>query len=122
MRRLTTDISFTEQQIEDFGKLTGDNGPIHSVHKVVQGGLIISSLPKYLNKVIVDNNLDAGFTHSVSMILESKFRQKLKANQKATVEFDFGDPNSKIFKLNWKVFNDDTIFCNGYWVIYRARD
>ncbi len=118
---ISTQLSFSEQQVEEFGRITGDNGPVHSEDKMVQGGLIISCLPKILNDIMTRDNLHEGYTHSVSMILEAKFRNKLPANKLITVEFTYTQPKALVSKMNWRVFDNDVEYCYGRWVIYKSR-
>jgi hypothetical protein len=121
MHVLSTQLKVTKEQVFEFGKITGDSGPVHSVDLMVQGGLIISCLPKILNDIITRDNLHEGYTHSVSMILEAKFRNKLPADKLVTVNFTYEDPAKLISRLNWRVYNEDIEYCFGKWVIYKSR-
>jgi len=121
MHVLSTQLKFTKEQVFEFGKITGDSGPVHSVDLMVQGGLIISCLPKILNDIMTRDNLHEGYTHSVSMILEAKFRNKLPADKLVTVNFTYEDPAKLISRLNWRVYNEDIEYCFGRWVIYKSR-
>lgn len=121
MYSLSATISFSKDQIREFGRITGDDGPVHSVDEVVQGGLIISCLPKILGDIMTRDNLHSGYTHSVSMILEAKFRTKLPADKLVTVEFRYENPRTVVSKLNWRVFDNDTEYCYGCWVIYKSK-
>ena len=121
MYSLTDKISFSLSQIQEFGRVTGDNGPVHSVDGVVQGGLIIGCLPKILNDIMTRDNLHAGYTHSVSMILEAKFRTKLPAGRLVTVEFTYEDPKAIVSKMKWRLFDDESEYCYGRWVIYKSK-
>ena len=121
MHVLSTQLSFTKEQVYEFGKITGDSGPVHSVDLMVQGGLIISCLPKILNDIMTRDNLHQGYTHSVSMILEAKFRTKLPADKLVTVDFTYEDPAKLISKLKWCVYSENTEYCFGRWVIYKSK-
>jgi hypothetical protein len=121
MYSLTDKISFGLDQIREFGRVTGDNGPVHSVDGIVQGGLIIGCLPKILNDIMTRDNLHAGYTHSVSMILEAKFRTKLPAGKVATIEFTYEDPKAIVSKMRWRLFDDQFEYCYGRWIIYKSK-
>jgi hypothetical protein len=121
MHILSTQLKFTKEQVLEFGKITGDSGPIHSIDLIVQGGLIISCLPKILNDIMTRDNIDEGYTHSVSMILEAKFRNKLPADTLVTVDFIREDTTKLISRLSWRVYSVDTEYCFGKWVIYKAK-
>lgn len=121
MHVLTTQLNFTKEQVLEFGKITGDSGPVHSIDLNVQGGLIISCLPKILNDIMTRDNLHQGYTHSVSMILEAKFRNKLPAEKMVTVDFTYEGPANLISKLKWRVYSENTEYCFGRWVIYKSR-
>ena len=121
MFNLTTTVSFSKEQVINFAKITGDDGPVHTDNLVVQGGLIVSSLPKILTEVLDRDNLNDGYTHSVSMILEAKFRNKLPAEKTVNIDFIYQDPKSKISKLKWKVHDSGVEYCSGRWVIYKSR-
>ena len=113
-------IYFTLEQVQDFGRITGDDGPVHSVQGIVQGGFIISMLPKWLNQLLAEHNLLTGMDHSVSMILEAKFRNKLAANTLANVSFSYSEPGVTVSKLNWRVYDDSREYCFGKWVIHKS--
>jgi len=118
---MSTQLKFPKEQVIEFGKITGDSGPIHNIDLIVQGGLIISCLPKILNDIMTRDNIDEGYTHSVSMILEAKFRNKLPADTLVTVDFIHEDPTKSISRLSWRVYSVDTEYCFGKWVIYKAK-
>jgi hypothetical protein len=118
---VSTQLKFTKEQVLEFGKITGDSGPIHSIDLIVQGGLIISCLPKILNDIMTRDNINEGYTHSVSMILEAKFRNKLPADTLVTVDFIREDTTKLISRLSWRVYSVDTEYCFGKWVIYKAE-
>lgn len=113
-------VTFTLEQIKQFGELTGDNGPVHSVDGVVQGGFIISMLPQWLNTVIIQNNLGTGLVRTVSMILETKFRNKLHAGKQVYVRFGYDVAGKTVSKLIWAVFDDEMEYCSGRWVIHKS--
>jgi hypothetical protein len=115
----TLPIYFTFDQVIEFGKFTGDDGPVHSVDGVVQGGLILSMLPKWIVTVMANNNLQR-MPNAVSVILESKFRNKLKSEQPATVSFEFKVGPRSSSKVNWRVFDDNLEYCSGYWIIHKS--
>ena len=120
MTVLSTQLKFTKEQVSEFGKITGDSGPVHSVDLMVQGGLIVSCLPKILNDIMTRDNLHQGYTHSVSMILEARFRNKLPVEKMVTVDFTYKDPAKLISKLKWRVYTEDIEYCFGRWVIYKS--
>ncbi len=122
MYRLTTSIKFTQEQVLEFGRITGDDGPVHSRDLVVQGGLIVSCLPKILNDIMTRDNLHEGYTHSVSAVLEAKFRNKLPADKLVNIDFEYQSPKSKVSKLNWRLYDDELEYCIGFWVIYKSRN
>jgi hypothetical protein len=113
-------VSFTLDQVQQFGELTGDNGPVHSVDGVVQGGFILSMLPKWLNKVIEDNNLGRGLERSVSMILDVKFRNKLQSDKLIKISFSYDVAGQTISKLEWRLFDNEKEYCSGKWVIHKS--
>ncbi len=122
MHCLTTQISFSTEQVLEFGRITGDDGPVHSEDLVVQGGLIVSCLPKILNDIMTRDNLHEGYTHTVSAVLEAKFRNKLPANKLVNIDFTYENPGTKISKLNWKLYDSELEYCNGFWVLYKSRN
>ena len=113
-------VSFTLDQVQQFGELTGDNGPVHSVDGVVQGGFILSMLLKWLNKVIEDNNLGRGLERSVSMMLDVKFRNKLQSDKLVTVSFSYDIAGNTVSKLEWKIYDQEKEYCFGKWVIHKS--
>jgi hypothetical protein len=118
---VSTQLKFTKEQVLEFGKITGDSGPIHSIDLIVQGGLIISCLPKILNDIMTRDNINEDYTYSVSIILEAKFRNKLPADTLVTVDFIREDTTKLISRLSWRVYSVDTEYCFGKWVIYKAK-
>ena len=121
MHIVSTQLKFTKEQVLEFGKITGDSGPIHSIDLIVQGGLIISCLPKILNDIMTRDNINEDYTYSVSIILEAKFRNKLPADTLVTVDFIREDTTKLISRLSWRVYSVDTEYCFGKWVIYKAK-
>ena len=115
----TLPIYFTFDQVIEFGKFTGDDGPVHSIDGVVQGGFILSMLPIWLVTVMNDNNIPR-MPNAVSMILESKFRNKLKSNTSAMVSFDFNVSTTSLSKIDWKVFDDNLEYCSGFWILHKS--
>ncbi len=122
MYSISTQITFSQTEVDEFGRLTGDDGPVHSVNGVVQGGLIIGSLPKFFGKLMIERNLLSGYTHNVSMILEAKFRNKLTVDKLVNIEFTYKNLEANLLKLDWRVFDNDTQYCNGKWVIYKSKN
>jgi hypothetical protein len=112
-------ISFTFDQVIAFGNLTGDNGPVHSIDGVVQGGFILSMLPKWLIIVMKQNHIDRT-PGTVSAILESKFRNKLQSNHKVIVSFDFESMGKRLSKIKWRIFDIDKEYCSGNWIIHKS--
>lgn len=119
MYSLSKEISFTRNQINEFGILTGDNGPIHSIDGIVQGGLIVSCLPKILTDLLAQANINEGkvYASSVSMKLESRFRTKLPADKLVTVEFTFQNPKAIVSKIVWKIYDETSEYCSGKWIV-----
>jgi hypothetical protein len=115
----TVSIFFTQEEVDKFGELTGDNGPVHSVDGVVQGGFIISRLSKWLSQV--KGNPVSGYEHSVSAMLDVKFRKKLLAGHQAYIEFDFNDTGGKLGKIIWRVFDSEHVYCNGEWIVFKVK-
>jgi hypothetical protein len=115
----TLPIYFTFDQVIEFGKFTGDDGPVHSVDGIVQGGFILSMLPKWLVTVMNENNIQR-MPNAVSIMLESKFRNKLKSNTPATVSFEFSTGQKSLSKINWRVFDSNTEYCSGFWVVHKS--
>jgi len=113
-------VSFTLDQVIQFGELTGDSGPVHSNDGIVQGGLILSMLPKWLNQIIAENNLGTGLERSVSIILDAKFRNKLESNKPVQVSFGYDVAGKTISKLEWKVFDNEKEYCFGKWIIHKS--
>jgi hypothetical protein len=112
-------ISFTFEQVIAFGNLTGDNGPVHSIDGVVQGGFILSMLPKWLVIVIEQNNIRR-LPNAVSIILESKFRNKLESGKNVTVGFELESLHGSLSKINWKIFDSEKEYCSGKWIIHKS--
>lgn len=113
-------VSFTLEQVQQFGELTGDNGPVHSIDGVVQGGFILSMLPKWLNQIIAEHDLGTGLERSVSMILDVKFRNKLQSAKSVKVSFGYDVAGKTISKLEWRLFDDEKEYCFGKWVIHKS--
>lgn len=112
-------VYFTQKEVDDFGRFTGDSGPVHSVDGVVQGSFIISCLPKWLGKV--SGNPVIGYEHSVSAAMNVKFRRKLTAGNQAYIEFNFNDTGSKVGKIIWRVFDTEHTYCNGEWIVFKIK-
>jgi hypothetical protein len=121
MHSVSTQISFSQNQVDEFGRLTGDDGPVHSADGVVQGGLIISSLPKCFRKLMIENKLLEGYTHNVGVILEAKFRKKLYIDTAVTVEFTYNTLDTNNLHLEWQVFDSQTRYCNGMWIVHKSK-
>ena len=112
-------ISFTFDQIIDFGNITGDNGPVHSVDGVVQGGFILSMLPQWLKDTDDGQEFIKGPKQAVSVMLDVKFRNKLIANQIVFVKFTY-TPSFKFTKINWKIYDSEKEYCSGNWIIHKS--
>ena len=113
-------IQFTKEQVVDFGRLTGDDGPVHSIDGVVQGGFILSMLPKWLNQIIAEHDLGTGLERSVSIILDVKFRNKLQSGKSVKVSFGYDVAGKTISKLEWRLFDNEKEYCSGKWVIHKS--
>jgi hypothetical protein len=112
-------ISFTFDQVLKFGELTGDNGPVHSVDGVVQGGFILSMLPQWLKDTSDGQEFIKGSKQAVSIMLDVKFRNKLIADQKVLVKFTY-IPSNKLTKINWEVYDREKEYCSGNWIIHKS--
>lgn len=121
MQFVSTTISFTQNQVDEFGRLTGDYGPIHSIDGLVQGSLIVGSLPNIFRQLMVERNILTEYTHNVGMIVEAKFRKKLYTNTLATLEFNYKTLETNNLNLKWKIFSGHTLYCNGTWVIRKSK-
>jgi hypothetical protein len=115
----TLPIYFTFDQVIEFGKFTGDDGPVHSIDGIVQGGFILSMLPKWMVTVMKENNIPR-MPNAVSIMLESKFRNKLKSGTHATVSFDINVGAKSLSKVYWKVYDNDIEYCSGNWIIHKS--
>jgi hypothetical protein len=116
----TVDVKITKEQVIEFGLLTGDNGPVHSVDGVVQGGFIISMLPKWLTLTADGQNFIKGPKQAVSVMLDTKFRNKLIADTPVTVTFKCNNPGSQISKIAWSLHDNHTEYCSGNWIIHKS--
>ena len=112
-------VYFTQEEVDNFGRLTGDAGPVHSVDGMVQGGFIVSCLPKWLTQV--SGNPVSGYEHSVSAMMNVKFRRKLPVHHQINVEFDFNDTGGKLGKILWRVFDADFTYCEGEWLVFKVK-
>jgi hypothetical protein len=112
-------ILFTFDQVIDFGNLTGDNGAVHSIDGVVQGGFILSMLPQWLKDTSDGQEFIKGSKQAVSIMLDVKFRNKLLANQTAFVRFTY-TPSTKFTKINWEVYDHEKEYCSGNWIIHKS--
>ena len=112
-------ISFTFDQVIEFGNITGDNGPVHSVDGVVQGGFILSMLPQWLKMTSDGREFIKGSKQAVSIMLDVKFRNKLNAGQNAFVKFTY-TPSTKFTKINWEVCDGEKEYCSGSWIIHKS--
>jgi len=112
-------ISFTFDQVIAFGDLTGDNGTVHSIDGIVQGGFILSMLPKWLKMTGNGQEFIKGSTQAVSIMLDVKFRNKLIADQKAFVKFTY-IPGTKFTKINWEIYDNEKEYCSGNWIIHKS--
>jgi hypothetical protein len=112
-------ISFTFDQVIAFGNLTGDNGPVHSIDGVVQGGFILSMLPQWLKMTSDGQEFIKGSKQAVSLMLDVKFRNKLIANQKTFVKFTY-TPSIKFTKILWEIYDNEKVYCSGNWIIHKS--
>jgi hypothetical protein len=112
-------ISFTFDQVIEFGDLTGDNGPVHSIDRVVQGGFILSMLPQWLKMTYDGQEFIKDSKRAVSIMLDVKFRNKLIADQKAFVKFTY-IPGAKFTKIFWEIYDNEKEYCSGNWIIHKA--
>lgn len=119
LKTYTLPIYFTFDQVIEFGEFTGDDGPVHSVDGIVQGGFILSMLPKWILTVVKENNIPL-MPNTVSIMLDSKFRNKLKSGKHATVSFEFNVNNTPLSKVAWKVFDDNLEYCSGIWILHKS--
>lgn len=121
MPSFTVTVTITKQQILEFGRLTGDDGPVHSVAGVVQGGFIISMLPQWLKLTEDGQNFIQGPKQAVSVMLDTKFRNKLLADTPVNVTFDYGDTGTRVSKIKWTVHDTQKEYCSGSWVIHKTE-
>jgi hypothetical protein len=112
-------VTFTLEQVKEFGELTGDNGPVHSIDGVVQGGFILSMLPQWLKMTGDGQEFIKGSKQAVSVMLDVKFRNKLVADQKVLVKFTY-IPSNKLTKINWEVYDREKEYCSGNWIIHKS--
>ncbi len=112
-------VSFTFEQVLQFGELTGDNGPVHSVDGVVQGGFILSVLPKWVDTVVEQHNIRR-LARAASVILESKFRNKLESGKNVIVSFELESLNGSLSKINWRIFDSEKEYCSGKRIIHKS--
>lgn len=119
MQTFELPIIFTQEQVDDFGRLTGDDGPVHSEDGIVQGGFIISSLPRWLKQLPISPV--RGHERSVSVMLESKFRNKLPVNTPAKVSFTITGSSGIAGKMKWRVFDDRVEYCSGTWLVLKVK-
>lgn len=113
-------VCVTKQQVLEFARLTGDDGPVHTVAGVVQGGFIVSMLPQWLKLTEDGQNFIRGPKHAVSVIVEAKFRNKLIADTPVVITFKCSNPGSAISKINWTVHDDLVEYCSGKWIIHKS--
>lgn len=119
MQTVELPIIFTQEQVDDFGRITGDDGPVHSIDGIVQGGFILSSLPRWLKELPVSPV--KGHERSVSVMLDSKFRNKLPVDTPATVSFTFSGTNGSVGKMKWRIFSGDIEYCSGNWLVLKVK-
>jgi hypothetical protein len=120
MNYLSTTLIVTQEQVNEFGRLSGDNGPVHSVDGIVQGGFIIGLLPKLAKQTFNSNGIYFG-SHSVSMMIDGKFRNKLPVETPVTVEFGYKQRSTgALVKLVWKIFDSEKVYSEGNWIIYKT--
>lgn len=112
-------ISFTFDQVIAFGNLTGDNGDVHSIEGVVQGGFILSMLPQWLKLTKDGQKFIKGSKQAVSVMLDVRFRNKLVANQTALVKFTY-TPSAKVTKILWEIYDNEQEYCRGNWIIHKS--
>lgn len=120
MPTYTIPIQFTKEQVDNFGRLTGDDGPVHTIDGVVQGGFIISMLPQWLKQTEDGQHFVKGPKQAVGVLVETKFRNKLKVGQPAKITFTYNDPGTMFSKILWTVHDDSIEYCSGKWVIHKS--
>lgn len=120
MPTYTVPIKITKQQVIEFGRITGDDGPVHTVTGVVQGGFILSMLPQWLKLTEDGQNFIQGPKQAVSVMLETKFRNKLLADTDAKITFECNNPGSQLSKIAWRVHDDQREYCSGNWIIHKT--
>jgi hypothetical protein len=120
MPTYTVPIQFTRKQVNDFGLLTGDNGPVHSIDGVVQGGFIISMLPQWLKQTKDGSEFAKGPKQAVSLLVDTKFRNKLPSETPAKITFTYNEPGTTFSKILWRVHDDSIEYCSGKWIIYKS--
>lgn len=120
MNVLEKNISFSVDEVVQFGKLTGDDGPIHSIKHYVQGGLIVSTLPKWLREVLQEKKLLNTEFAFVTLIIDARFRNKLPSNTDVMLQFTYDKFGKMSTKMNWKIYSDDIEYCHGSWILFKA--
>jgi hypothetical protein len=120
MPTCTVPVYFTKEQIDNFGNLTGDNGPVHSIDGIVQGGFIISMLPQWLKQTKDGTEFSKSSKQAVSLLLDTKFRNKLPAHTPAKITFTYNEPGTTFSKISWAVHDDTIEYCSGKWIIYKS--
>lgn len=120
MQTVELPIIFSQEQVDDFGRITGDDGPVHSVDGIVQGGFIISSLPRWLKQLPISPV--KGHERSVSVMLDVKFRNKLPVDTPAIVSFSFSGTAGSVGKMTWRIFSHNLEYCSGSWLVLKVKN
>lgn len=118
-------IEFSISDVRRFAEITGDRGDIHVKHGVVQGGYIISCLPKWLEQTKLSNismNIIPSYDVVSMAMTDVKFRKPLHVDMPATITFEVIKGGVNINKLSWSIAVDSTEHCCGDWILHRAPD
>lgn len=122
MHSFDVNTIITFDQVRQFGILTGDNGPIHSEKGIVQGGLILGMLPKWLAETSDGKKFSESGRIAVSIVLNAKFRRKLQADNPFVVHFNYTTPGDRFTKINWHIRDESSEYCSGDWIIHKSFD
>lgn len=114
------DVLITKNQVDQYGELTGDNGAIHSKFGVVQGGLILGMLPKWLSNTDEGKKFLGTGKTAVGMILNSKFRRRLQADVPVKINFSYDIIKDTTTRIFWRLYDSEKEYCSGEWVIHKA--
>lgn len=114
----TIPITITKQQILDFANLTGDDSAIHTVEGVVQGGLILSMLPKWFCAAKEDGRFTQSLEDSITIKMNSRFTNPFFADDKVHITFNYNPLKLGMSKITWTI-HDYIEHCSGEWIVIK---